>query len=71
MWQRYADVDRDSGVVAFQVLDNSISVRFQDGSVYTYRSPPNHSSTIQTMVRLARAGEGLNAFINRNKPIHS
>jgi len=68
MWQRYADIDRDSGVVAFEVLDNGISVQFADNSRYTYLSPPNSQATIATMIRLAKSGDGLNSFISRNKP---
>lgn len=68
MWQQYADIDRDSGVRAFQLLENGIGVQFSDGSRYFYMAPPNSVAIIAEMSRLARAGDGLNAFINRNKP---
>jgi hypothetical protein len=62
--QRYSDIDRDSGVVAFECGADFIRVRFSDGAVYLY----NHASAgqlhIENMKKLASRGDGLNAYIN-------
>lgn len=65
--QRYSDVDRDSGVSAFEIRDTSIIISFHGSSkayTYTYLSAGQHH--VEQMKRLARAGEGLNAYINKN-----
>ena len=62
--QRYSDIDRDSGVVAYETGQDYIRVQFSDGAIYlyTYRSAGSHH--IESMKRLAARGDGLNAYIN-------
>ncbi len=43
-----------------------IRVRFRDGSVYTYTEASAGRQAIDDMERLAEAGAGLNAYINRH-----
>lgn len=65
--QRYSDIDRDSGVREFEIHDASITIRFhgsQKTYAYSYQSAGQHH--IEQMKRLALAGEGLNAYINKN-----
>jgi hypothetical protein len=65
--QRYSDIDRDSGVREFEIHDTLIIIIFSGSSktyTYSYQSAGKHH--IEQMKRLALAGEGLNAYINKN-----
>lgn len=63
--ERYRNLGGDSGVVAYDIGEDSITVEFSDGSVYlyTYQSAGGHN--IEQMKELAVAGRGLNSFINK------
>lgn len=63
--ERYKNLGGDSGVSAFEIGEGSISVLFSDGSEYLYTNQSAGSSNIAEMHQLARAGQGLNSFINR------
>lgn len=60
----YRDLGRDSGVEAYECGDDYITVQFKSGGVYkyTYRKPGR--SEVEHMKALARAGNGLNTYIN-------
>lgn len=60
----YRDVDGDSGVSAYEVGSDFIRVQFRDGAVYLYTYSSAGQGNIETMKRLAAAGDGLNGFIN-------
>lgn len=62
---RYRDVDDDSGVYAYEIGDNYIDVEFKGGATYRYSCRSIGAANLQTMMRLAQAGEGLNSFIQR------
>ena len=64
--QRYSDIDRDSGVVTYEVGPNFIRVKFSDGATYLYTDASAGAHNINQMKLLADRGEGLNAFINNN-----
>jgi hypothetical protein len=64
--ERYANLGGDSGVVAYQIGDDFIRVQFSDGSMYLYTYASAGVDNIERMKELARRGQGLNAFINRN-----
>lgn len=64
--QRYANVGGDSGIDAFEIGDDYIRVRFQDGSIYRYTYNSAGSAHIEQMKSLALGGQGLNSYINRN-----
>jgi hypothetical protein len=61
----YRDWDNDSGVRAFEISEGQIDIQFKAGAVYRYTSASVGSANLDQMVALARAGEGLNNFINR------
>ena len=61
----YRDWDHDSGVRAYDIGHSHIDVQFKDGAVYRYTSLSAGQVNLDHMAQLARAGEGLNAFINR------
>jgi len=64
--ERYRNIDGDSGVAAYEIGPDYIRVQFSDGSVYLYTYTSAGSHNIEEMKRLAVAGDGLNAFINKN-----
>ena len=62
--ERYKDIDGDSGVTGFEIGNDYIKVWFNnDWYSYTYASAG--SQNIEQMKKLAKAGDGLNAFINK------
>jgi hypothetical protein len=60
----YRDIDRDSGVAAYEYDPDWIHVQFSTGSTYEYTYSSAGHGHIETMKHLADSGEGLNAFIN-------
>ncbi len=62
--QRYGDIDRDSGVVAYESGPDFIRLQFKDGSLYLYTSASAGPDKIALMKVFAQRGQGLNAFIN-------
>ena len=62
--ERYKNLGGDSGVYGFDIGNDYIRVQFNDNSVYLYTDKSAGSHNIEKMKRLARYGEGLNAFIN-------
>jgi len=63
--ERYKNFGGDSGVIAYELGDGSITVQFNDGSIYLYTSQSTGPGNLAEMQRLAQAGEGLNSFISR------
>ena len=61
----YANVGGDSGVAAFEVAADSITVQFRDGATYLYNYLRTGSAHIEQMKQLALGGSGLNSYINR------
>ena len=47
-----------------QTGNDYVRVKFSDGSIYRYTNGSAGSHNIKAMKRLARQGQGLNAFIN-------
>lgn len=62
----YANRGGDSNVAAYEAAADFIRVEFKDGSVYLYTYASAGEANIERMKELARAGEGLNSFINKN-----
>lgn len=62
--ERYKNLGGNSGIMAYEIDDQSITVEFQDGSVYLYTYDSAGAENIERMKKLAIAGEGLNSFIN-------
>ncbi|HVM48002.1 MAG TPA: hypothetical protein VMU04_08240 [Candidatus Acidoferrum sp.] len=62
--ERYKNLTGGSGVSAFELGRDSITVEFNDGSRYLYNSQNAGQDNIEQMKALAARGSGLNAFIN-------
>lgn len=63
--ERYMNRGGDSGVAAYEIGDDSITVQFNDGAVYLYTSQSAGVATLVEMQHLAMAGQGLNSYIRR------
>jgi hypothetical protein len=61
----YENQGGSSPIIAFEIGDDSIMVKFVDGSLYlfTYRSAG--SANVEQMKKYAMFGHGLNGFITR------
>jgi hypothetical protein len=64
--ERYANRGGDSNVAWYEIDATSVSVQFNDGSIYLYTYQSTGSAKIEHMKLLARSGQGLNSFINRS-----
>ncbi|WP_373071166.1 hypothetical protein [Sulfurimonas sp.] len=63
---KYLDIDNDSGIEAYEISSDRISVKFKGGSVYVYSYQSAGKDNIEHMKKLAKTGDGLNSFINLN-----
>ncbi|WKW11246.1 hypothetical protein Strain138_000482 [Pseudogemmatithrix spongiicola] len=64
--KRYADVDNDSGVFAYEYGPGWIHVQFDTGAAYEYTDASAGAHHIREMQRRADAGDGLNAYIMKH-----
>lgn len=68
--QPYKNLSGKSGIVAFEIGDDCVKIRFRDNpKIYLYstrRIPPRK---IERMKQLAAAGRGLATFISRNPDV--
>lgn len=61
----YRDIDGDSSVSAYEIGHDFIIVQFTTGGKYLYNYSVTGSNHVQNMINLAKAGNGLNGYINR------
>ncbi|MGN6181149.1 MAG: hypothetical protein ACTHNW_18345 [Mucilaginibacter sp.] len=64
--QPYKNSNRDTGVVAYEMGNNGISVQFKDGSVYLYTIKSAGLASVNKMKNLAKKGKGLTTYINQH-----
>jgi len=62
--QRYANRSGNSGVVAYLIEPDSITVKFVDGWRYSYTYESAGVDNVEYMKKLAARGQGLSAFIS-------
>jgi hypothetical protein len=62
---RYANLNRDSAVLSYEITEDSITVEFDSRSVYLYTYISAGVANIEQMKSLAIAGKGLCSFIGR------
>jgi len=65
----YTDINGDSGISEYDYGDDWILVQFRYGRPYEYRASRIGASHLDTMKRLADAGDGLNAYINTHPEV--
>ncbi len=59
----YKNLNGNSNVIAYDIGDSSITVRFADLSAYLYDYTRAGKAHVDQMKRLALAGRGLNSYI--------
>ena len=56
-----------SGIIGYVYTKTSISIKFHNGDVYRYDlSESLEKGQLETMIALAKAGKGLNGYLNAN-----
>ncbi len=61
----YRNLDGNSGVMAYEVGDGFIRVRFVNGDVYEYTDEATGHDHVKNMQWLAQAGRGLATYVSR------
>jgi hypothetical protein len=61
--KRYRNLSGVSGVVAYEALDDEITVKFRNGDFYLYNHAEPGWQEVEDMKRLAVAGRGLSTYI--------
>jgi hypothetical protein len=70
--QPYANLAGDSGIVAYQIGDSFIRIRFHGSrGIYVYSTPELPAAKIERMKQLAAAGRGLATYISRNADVRN
>jgi len=53
--ERYQNLGGDSGVAAYEIGPDSITVQFREGSIYLYNNQSTGASNIQQMISNLRS----------------
>lgn len=61
----YKDLTGNSGVTAYEISDNGISIEFNHDTVYLYTNASTGKRRIEKMKRLAADGKGLSTYISQ------
>lgn len=62
----YRQLGKPSGVLAYRIASDAISVRFVDGRTYTYTYASAGAGVVEQMKQLATSGQGLSTFISQH-----
>jgi len=62
--QSYQNLGGDSGVSAYEIGPDSLTVLFKDGWYYFYTYASTGSGEVEMLKQLAVRGVGLNSYIN-------
>lgn len=62
----YKNLSGNSGVLAYEIGEDYIKVKFRDGDVYLYNYSVTGKFNVERMKELAEEGKGLSTFISRN-----
>ena len=59
-----------SGIVGYVYTNTSMTIKFANGNVYRYDvSEVLDKKTLAEMIKLAKAGAGLNSFLNKHPQV--
>ncbi|AXA91257.1 hypothetical protein [Massilia sp. YMA4] len=64
--KRYRNLEGHSGVLAYDIRDTAIAVKFVGGDVYDYTYARPGRTHVEAMKRLALAGRGLSTYISQH-----
>ncbi len=59
----YKNLNGNSGVTAYELGSDSITIEFTDGAVYQYTYQSAGKRNVEKMKKLAVAGKGLSSFV--------
>ncbi len=62
----YRNIKGNSGVRAYEIGRDYITIEFSDGAVYRYTYASAGEENVERMKGLAEAGQGLNTFLSTN-----
>ncbi len=62
----YRNIQGNSGVRAYEIGADYITIEFSDGAVYRYTYASAGEENVERMKGLAEAGQGLNTFLSTN-----
>ncbi len=62
--QPYRNITGSSGVRAYEIGSDYITMEFSDGAVYRYTYASAGQQNVEHMKGLAEAGQGLGTFLN-------
>jgi len=63
---RYRNTSGESGVVAYDIGKDSITIQFNGGDRYLYTERSAGAENIARMQELAREGRGLSTFVSQH-----
>ena len=64
--KRYQDLSGASGVRAYAITEQAVTVQFADGGIYVYSYASAGRERIEEMKRCALAGRGLATYISQH-----
>lgn len=64
--ENYMNLGGNSGISAYEISTESVTVQFTTGAVYVYTYQSAGRGNIEEMKTLASGGQGLNSFIMRH-----
>jgi hypothetical protein len=63
---RYKNLSGHSGVIAFEITPDSITLTFVNGDRYVYTAARPGRAAVDRMTALAKAGRGLSTFVSQH-----
>ena len=64
--KEYKNLSGESGILAYEIGNDFIRIKFQDEEVYLYNVASTGEDHISKMQELAKKGRGLNTYINQH-----
>jgi hypothetical protein len=64
--EKYQDQSADSGIEAYEIGEDSIILRFKNGTEYLYSYIKPGKVHVEEMKKRAKSGNGLNTYLNQN-----
>ncbi len=71
MWEYYKNLNGNSSVRSYMILQDEIVVEFSDGKQYFYKKNDVGTSNFNSMISCAKAGRGLGGLIRSTSEIRN
>ena len=66
--EKYIDINWGSWIESYEIWEDFIKIMFKNKKIYIYNTFDNWVDSIEKMKSLAKNGDWLNSYINKNKP---